>query len=699
MPQISFSRLTLLGLIVLSVFFVELGAARLWDRDEPRNSRASHEMLSRGDWIVPTFNGQLRDHKPVLLYWGQMASYLLIGESEFAARLPSAICAILATLSIAILASRLSGHSKGISTEGFWAAGAMATCLLLVMAGRAATPDGCLIAFSTIGVAALVLSAVAPAPPYSVGRVGRARWIPAAFGYTMLSLAALAKGPVGIVLPLAVVHVWWMVCKRMQSPAGTAPDDPASADSKAGSLGKSLFWWIKELWLTFNPLQCLKAAWALRAIPGVLLSLLLAAPWYVAVGMETDGAFLRGFFLEHNVGRALHSMEGHGGSLLFYPLALIAGTFPWSLWLIPILMWCRKASRESVVRRQMIVLSAAWVSVYVVAFSIASTKLPSYITPCYAGAALAIGGYLHQFESGWSLPSPGIRRLAYVLTIFVGIAMSGGILWLSAHEAMPLLARAALGGGVISLLGICGLVWERFSRVAWVPTTWLVGAAAFQIILFGFGAKSVDRYRDDLRLLSDVQLEAPSEHWLSIGGMEPSWVHYLDHEIEEIVDSAAQASSWQRVEEFLQRHPDGRILVVGQTAYDALCSLRQDGRLVQLTEIDQASRFLRPGLVRVYRGEQARHADLVPGTPEPTSTPIAVSAGPPVTNPLPELPLPQASPPEIPLAERPVSENSDSENTISEELIPQDTAPPSTPQQAPRRVAAHPEHPNPLRPR
>src|SRR5690606_26598068 len=70
--SVPYWRFALLALIAAGVFFVELGAARLWDRDEPRNARASHEMLARGDWIVPTFNGELRAHKPILLYWGQI---------------------------------------------------------------------------------------------------------------------------------------------------------------------------------------------------------------------------------------------------------------------------------------------------------------------------------------------------------------------------------------------------------------------------------------------------------------------------------------------------------------------------------------------------------------------------------------------------------------------------------------------------
>jgi 4-amino-4-deoxy-L-arabinose transferase-like glycosyltransferase len=86
--------LTLVLGIAAAVLFANLGGTRLWDRDEPRNAGCARDMLHRGDWIVPTFNGELRAHKPVLLYWCIMAAYRTLGVSEFAARLPSATAAL-----------------------------------------------------------------------------------------------------------------------------------------------------------------------------------------------------------------------------------------------------------------------------------------------------------------------------------------------------------------------------------------------------------------------------------------------------------------------------------------------------------------------------------------------------------------------------------------------------------------------------
>ena len=47
-------------------------------------------MWERHDWVVPTFNGELRAHKPILLYWLMMTAYATFGVSEFAARFWSA---------------------------------------------------------------------------------------------------------------------------------------------------------------------------------------------------------------------------------------------------------------------------------------------------------------------------------------------------------------------------------------------------------------------------------------------------------------------------------------------------------------------------------------------------------------------------------------------------------------------------------
>ena len=46
----------------------------------------------------------------------------------------------------------------------------------------------------------------------------------------------------------------------------------------------------------------------MRPVTAVVVILAVAAPWYVWVGIRTDGEFLRGFFWQHNVARAVHTL-------------------------------------------------------------------------------------------------------------------------------------------------------------------------------------------------------------------------------------------------------------------------------------------------------------------------------------------------------------------------------------------------------
>jgi len=117
------------------VFFTNLGGPSLWDRDEPRNAGCAAEMWERGDWIVPTFNDELRAHKPALLYWLMMTAYAVGGVNEFSARFWSAALGAATCLLTYGIGSRLYRPSVGL-----WAGVALATALNFGVAARAATP-------------------------------------------------------------------------------------------------------------------------------------------------------------------------------------------------------------------------------------------------------------------------------------------------------------------------------------------------------------------------------------------------------------------------------------------------------------------------------------------------------------------------------------------------------------------------------
>jgi hypothetical protein len=328
---------------------------------------------------------------------------------------------------------------------------------------------------------------------------------------------------------------------------------------------------------------------------------MVAAPWYVAVGLETNGAFLQGFFIEHNLGRAIGSMEGHNGSIFFYPVAFIVGIFPWSLWLIPIGMWTRGAFRENAVQRQLAVLGTVWIAVYLTAFSLASTKLPSYITPCFAGAALLIGSYWKQFESRWHLPKFGWRVAANSLAIVTGLGILTAIIVLSRLEVMHKIAYASVCGLAIAMAGVLGLLCEK-QRQHWIPRVWMTCAVLFQISLFGVGARQASTYRQDTALVRATQKKQPSKYWMGVGPVEPSWVYYLGQNIEELSGKKHPESIWKTVHDRFVRYPNARLVLVG----DSIREFEQQSSpyfadLPDFVEIGHCERFLKSGEIAIYR--------------------------------------------------------------------------------------------------
>ena len=88
-------------------YFHNLGAIGLVGPDEPRYAWIARDMLESGDWVTPRLYDKPWFEKPVLYYWGAALSFKCFGVTDTAARLPSAMAALLATLAMGWLAWRV----------------------------------------------------------------------------------------------------------------------------------------------------------------------------------------------------------------------------------------------------------------------------------------------------------------------------------------------------------------------------------------------------------------------------------------------------------------------------------------------------------------------------------------------------------------------------------------------------------------
>ncbi len=271
---------------------------------------------------------------------------------------------------------------------------------------------------------------------------------------------------------------------------------------------------------------------------GYSACLAIAAPWYFWVGWRTDGEWLRGFFLEHNLGRAVQSMEGHGGGFWYYPMAALVGMFPNTLLLLPIAIWCVRSSNFWSARSSDYRLGAIWIVVYMLIFSAASTKLPSYITPCYVGAAILFGGFYRNWQLGTFAIPRWLMITATCVMLFIGlgfvIAMIG-VEWKLNIRGASYVAIWSIG---LFAASFAANQARLKSQQPWVGG-WTIAAGAMLIGgLYVHGAPVADRMRTDLDALIAIEAQSATEGrptaWMAIGTIEPSWVFYLKKTIPEI---------------------------------------------------------------------------------------------------------------------------------------------------------------------
>jgi len=431
-----------------------LGAPSLWDIDEGHNAECAREMLDSGNWLVPTFNFQLRDHKPPLLYWLQIAAYQRFGVNEFAARLPSALAALAAI----VLTYELGRLMFGVEA-GLLAGYILSSAALFCAAGHFANPDSLLNALNLGTVFFFWLSVPRSA---SASRLNPVWTIVTG---VCMGLAVLTKGPVGLLLPIGVIGLYLL--------------------------------WSRQLRLLLD----FRLGW------GVLAFIVVAVPWYAWIAAETKGEFTRGFFLTHNFGRFLSPMENHRGPIYYYLIALLLGFVPWSPFLVPALFYEWRGSISKQIGRQgnkdtgrqgeskspfppllgptispssglLVSLSpclpvslspcqskfspssvflAIWILVYLAFFSLSGTKLPNYILPIYPAAAIMTARFLDEWRRGL-LPVPSL----VIQGSLAGVALVGLAFGMAVMAAGGILNVAALRGRIVPGL-------ETWAFVALIP--------------------------------------------------------------------------------------------------------------------------------------------------------------------------------------------------------------------------------------
>jgi len=421
------------------LFFYGLGAFGLLGADEPRYAQIAREMLDRDDWITPTLNGKPWLEKPPLYYWQAMLTYRAgralssasDGVTDQSARFPAAMDAAFMIVAIYLFLRRF---RPGTELD---AALITASCVGVIGFAHAAATDMPLAATFTIALLS-----------WYAWYESQKRVFLAVF-YFFLALGILAKGPVAPALA-GVIVVLFAAVKRSWNLV------------------------LRTLWL-----------------PGILLFLAVALPWYVAVQVRNP-EFFRVFILEHNLSRFSTNRYHHPQPFWFYlPVFLLAVT-PWAFWLLAALVECirraRRAGRAALASSadSWLLFLLIWIFLPLFFFSASQSKLPGYILPAVPAAALFVADDLawrREEEIGISW------RLAAVHGVLCGLlafsALSAASIAVTHRLAFgPATYVAAALGLVITLGIITALVTSSGTRLVRSATMIAVIVSVAAVIRF-----------------------------------------------------------------------------------------------------------------------------------------------------------------------------------------------------------------------
>ncbi len=327
----------------------------LWAPDEPYFAEGAREMIADGRWRVPHVNGQITTDKPPLFFWlVALASLPLGAVTSLSARLPSALAALGSVALSMRLARRLGCDARGAAAAG----AILSTAYLFWDKARAAQIDALLCLLILVALSAFE-ALWSRAPGGKAVRVEQAgeRPVDAAADrraglvfWAAAALAVLAKGPVGLLVPLGIALAALALERRLRD------------------------------WGRFAP------------VAGPLLFAAIVGAWMIvasAGGEYSVWAALR----EHVFERAALGMH-HRQPPWYYLGVLPVQLMPWSP-LMPgaiVLAWRRRDAGD----RFLLV----WAAFVVLFFSIPIEKRDLYVLPAYPALALLVGRLVARV-CGW----------------------------------------------------------------------------------------------------------------------------------------------------------------------------------------------------------------------------------------------------------------------------------------------------------
>lgn len=415
-------RLLLVALLSLVVFTANIWGTSIYILDEAKNAGCAMEMHHNGEWVVPTFNGELRTDKPVLHYYFMKAAYSLFGVNAFGARIGSSLMGVLTVLTLFIFTRRIAGERPAL-----FASLILLSSLQMAIQFHLAVPDPYLLFLLTLAWLS-----------FYYGWSTQRRSFLYLF-YIATGLAFLTKGPVAVVFSGLIVLVYLVVQRRLH-------------------------------WLSIRNL---------RLAEGALLFSLFALPWYFLVWRATNGQWTDQFFFKHNVGRFTKTMEGHGGFPLASFVILLGGLIPFSFFLPQALsrLWKEREANP------FLVFCAVAMLTVTVFFAFSQTILPTYIEPALPFAAIITGIFLSRLKDN-TADTAGLWISGMVYLIISLLLPVAGYIALAQDPSLSDLTGLSAAFVIFPAGAIAGYIFLRRRRYSAMVMAYVSSLVVFLLVFF-----------------------------------------------------------------------------------------------------------------------------------------------------------------------------------------------------------------------
>jgi 4-amino-4-deoxy-L-arabinose transferase-like glycosyltransferase len=385
------------------LFFTAIASTSLWDNDEAIYSEIAKEMEEKNHWMTLMFNHHPWFCHPPLYMWCTAFLFKFFGASEFTARFFPAVFSILGLLAVFEFASFLWDR-----TTGFFAAVILATSLQYLVQGRMATMDSMLLCFLTLAF-------------YTAWRgFEEKKKIWWRLFFLCASLATLTKGVFGLVYPIFIFGIFFLLQKEVREKTKEIP-------------------WFEGLGIYF----------------------VISVPWFAYESIKYGNLFLYKVFYYFTYERVLTPVLNQAGPWYYYIPILLFGFLPWSGFLPALFL----KSWENRTNRSIFFLSV-WVSATFIFFTLVQTKLPNYIFFLYPPLAMLLARFFQSF-SRWE------KALGVFLTLAVVSGLWGGLEILAFKKLLPrelsgymshlLPIVMILAGGVF--LALLASLWVKREKV------------------------------------------------------------------------------------------------------------------------------------------------------------------------------------------------------------------------------------------